>query len=434
MSTKIEYVEFRIVDILGRLKAMIVPCKPVDTLEELQNDPIMKNGTSIDGSSILGLSRVESSDLRMRPDLTTLMELPYMMQRTAAVMCFVQEKGATDSNSFYPTDTRSVLHQVCEKLLAKEMSLRTKVEPEFHFVTPDGDKFDDATYADSYPTNPGVDLLLEIATSIQKVGMRPRVIHHEVGESQQEIEIEYEDIRKMADNLLIFKNLSKAIALDAGIDINFMPKPFESAAGSGLHCHLQLWSGDTNLFGEESTNDLSETARYFIAGLLEHTPAITAIANPTVNSYKRLVPHQEAPVYIAWGMKNRTALIRVPLFNISRKAAIEFRSPDSMTNPYLLFAAILAAGMDGINRSLTPPEPRSEDIFSLTDEERDELGIKALPANLGDALDALENDEIIIDALGSDIIERFITIKRKEWNDYLSEIVTEWEWENYSDL
>ncbi|MHA1907437.1 MAG: glutamine synthetase family protein [Candidatus Thorarchaeota archaeon] len=434
MSGKIEYVELRIVDILGRLKAMIVPCTPVDTLEELSNDPILKDGTSVDGSSILGLSRVESSDLRMRPDPTTLIELPYMMQRTAAAMCFVHEKGDAETDSFYPADTRSVLHQVCKNLLSQDMSLKTKIEPEFHLVTAEGEKFDDGAYADSYPANPGVDILLEIASSIQKVGMKPRVIHHEVGESQQEIEIAYDDIRRMADNLLIFKNLARAIAQDAGIDVNFMPKPFMGAAGSGLHCHLQLWKGDNNLFGDDATNGLSETAKNFVAGLLEHAPAITAIANPTVNSYKRLVPHHEAPVYISWGMMNRTALIRVPLFDISRKAAVEFRSPDPMANPYLLFAALLAGGMDGINRGLIPPEPRSEDIFTLTDQQRTEYGITALPSNLGEALDALEKNEVINQALGSDIIEKFISIKRGEWNDYLSEVITEWEWETYSDL
>ncbi|MHA2425989.1 MAG: glutamine synthetase family protein [Candidatus Thorarchaeota archaeon] len=433
MSEKIEYIELRIVDIHGRLKAMIVPCLPVETLEELRKDPVLINGTSVDGSSIAGLSRVEASDLRMRPDHTTLIELPYMMQRTAAAMCFVQEKGATE-NSYYPTDTRGVLHQVCEKLLDDDMSLKTKVEPEFHFVTADGEKFDVGGYADSYPASPGVDILLEIASSIQKVGMTPRVIHHEVGESQHEIEIAFDDIRKMGDNLLVFKNLARAIAQDAGIDVNFMPKPFQGSAGSGLHCHLQLWKGEKNLFGDETTDGLSDTAKGFIAGLLEHAPAITAIANPSVNSYKRLVPHHEAPVYISWGMMNRTALIRVPLFTTSSKAAIEFRSPDPMANPYLLFAALLAAGMDGVERGLVPPEPRSEDIFTLTEEQRDAFGITDLPPNLGKALKALRDDKVIVDALGSEIVDKFIEIKWQEWNDYRSEVVTEWEWETYSDL
>ncbi len=421
------------VDILGTLKAMIIPCEPADTIHELRKDPIFQNGTSVDGSSIKGLSRVEASDLRLEADTSTLIELPYTMTRTAGVMCFVREK-ASKGNEFYPTDTRGILHNVCSKLLDEDMSLRTKVEPEFHFVDEDGEKFDYGKYADTFPANPAADVLLEIANQIQNIGIGVRVVHHEVGESQQEIEISFADIRKMADDLVAFKNLARAVAKDAGIDVNFMPKPFAGSAGSGLHCHLQLWKGNKNLFGVEGTTDLSDTAKSFVAGLLEHAPAITAIANPTVNSYKRLVPHHEAPVYISWGMMNRTALIRVPLFTSHDKAAIEFRSPDPMANPYLLFAALLAGGMDGVKRKLTPPEPRSEDIFSLSEEQRQNFGINALPANLSNALDSLDADEVIKGALGDEIVATFIKMKRKEWSDYLSEVITPWEWETYSHL
>ncbi len=433
MTNKIKYVEFRIVDILGRLKAMIVPCKPVDTLEDLRKEEIIAFGTSIDGSSIAGLSRVESSDLRLDPDDATLIALPYTINRTAAIMCFVREKGSEDGD-YLPTDSRGVLHKVCDSLLTKEMSLHTKIEPEFHFVTQDADKFDHAQYADTFPANPGAEILLEITNQIQDIGIGVRVAHHEVGESQQEIEIAFADIRKMADDFVAFKSIARAVAEDAGIEINFMPKPFEGAAGSGLHCHLQLWKGNRNLFGVEGTTDLSETAKSFVAGLLEHAPAITAIANPTVNSYKRLVPHHEAPVYIAWGLMNRTALIRVPLFTSSQKAAVEFRSPDPMANPYLLFSVLLAAGMDGVNRNLAPPEPRSEDIFTLSAAQRDSYRINALPENLGQALLALESDDLIVNALGEEIVQKFIDIKRQEWKDYIGEVVTNWEWDTYSDL
>lgn len=412
---------------------MIVPCNPVDTIEELRKDPILVDGTSIDGSSIIGLSRVEASDLRLDPDMSSLIELPYTFNRTAAIMCFVREKGVEDGD-FLPTDTRGVLHKVCRNLLSEDMSLKTKVEPEFHFVTPDGHKFDKAQYADTFPGNPGAEVLLEIANLIQDIGVEVRVVHHEVGESQQEIELAFADIRKMADDLVAFKNIARAAAQDAGIEINFMPKPFAGAAGSGLHCHLQLWKGNKNLFGVEGTAELSETAKSFVAGLLEHAPAITAIANPTVNSYKRLVPHHEAPVYISWGLMNRTVLVRVPLFTSSKKAAIEFRSPDPLANPYLLFAALLAAGMDGVNRKLTPPEPRSEDIFTFSAKEMDAHGITALPENLGESLRALKQDEVIRAALGEEIVQRFIDLKMREWEDYTGEVVTNWEWETYSDL
>ncbi|MFW9833051.1 MAG: glutamine synthetase family protein [Candidatus Thorarchaeota archaeon] len=434
MSEKIEFIELRFTDLLGRMKAMVVPCKPAETIEEVAKDPALKSGTSCDGSSVTGLAKVESSDLRLEPDMTTLIELPIVAQRTAAAMCYIREKFMDGkSTEFFSLDTRGRLHKISEDLLPGKMQLKIKVEPEFHFITPDGEPFDDAGYADTYPQSPGMDMLLELAATLRTVGIKPRVIHHEVGESQQEIELDFDNATKMADNILLFKNLARMISRIQGLDVTFMPKPFESAAGNGLHCHLQLWDGDKNLFGMDGGSELSDTAKMFVAGLLEHAPAITAIANPSVNSYKRLVPHHEAPVYITWGMKNRTALIRVPLFGSGEKAAIELRSADSMANPYLLFTAIIAAGMDGVNRKLKPPDPRSEDIFHLSKEERNRLGIRMLPATLEDALDSLEADSVICEAVGKDILENFVKLKRAEWRKYTSHIVTDWEWETYED-
>ncbi|MFX1271552.1 MAG: glutamine synthetase family protein [Promethearchaeota archaeon] len=432
MSEQIEYVEFRFVDILGRMKAMIVPCNPADTLDELRKDPILAEGTSLDGSSVTGLSMVEASDLRLMPDPDSLIELPYSLQRTAAVMCSVNEKGGNEGReSLYPLDSRGTLYTVCEKLLPGNLSLMVKIEPEFHFITRDGDLFDAAGYADTYPQNPGADILLEIASAIRGMGMKPRVIHHEVGEAQQEIEISYTDVRQMADFILTFKNLARTVAASRDIDVSFMPKPFEGAAGNGLHCHLQLWDGDSNLFGKETDEFLSDTGESFIAGLLKHAPALTAIANPTINSYKRLVPHHEAPVYIAWGFRNRTVLVRVPLFKTKDKAAAELRSPDATTNPYLLFSAIVAAGMDGVNKEMKPPDPRSEDIFHLSDAERESFGIKMLPSSLREALDHLEKDEVIRNAIGSKLIDAFIREKRDEWREYVNYAITGWEWSKY---
>jgi glutamine synthetase len=432
MSEKIENIELRFPDILGRMKAMIVPCNPVDDLKAIAADPVLKKGTSCDGSSVAGLANVEASDLRLDPDSSTLIEIPFLGRRTAAAMCYVRKKGA--SKEFYPLDTRGRLEVVYNEHLPGKMQLKVKVEPEFHFITPEGHHFDDAGYADTYPRSPGMDVLLTISAAIREIGMKPRVIHHEVGEAQQEIELDFEDTRRMADYILIFKNITRSIAQASGIDVTFMPKPFPGEAGSGMHCHLQLWDGETNLFGNPETGSLSETARQFVAGLLEHAPAITAIANPTVNSYKRLVPHHEAPVYITWGEMNRTALVRVPMFESSEKAAVEFRSGDAMANPYLLFSAIIAAGKDGINRKLVPPEPRSEDIFEMTDEERAKHNIKMLPSSLRDAIDCLEADSVIMDAIGHDIARNYIELKRKEWNQYSNHIVTDWEWDMYQDL
>ena len=436
MSEKIEFIELRFTDLLGRLKAMTVPCRPANDLKQLANDSALKKGTSCDGSSIVGLSSVEVSDLRLEPDISSLIEIPSTdSSRIAAAMCFIKQKDAPmTGGEYFPNDTRGRLHAIYAKYLPGNLELRVKVEPEFHLITPEGEPFDDAGYADIYPRSPAMDVLLEIASAAINVGITPRVIHHEVGEAQQEIELNFDDSRRMADNILIFKNIARTAAQAHGIDVTFMPKPFVDKAGNGLHCHLQLWDGDKNLFGDYETSGLSETAHHFIAGLLEHAPAITAIANPSVNSFKRLVPHHEAPVYITWGERNRTALVRVPLFGSAEKAAIELRSGDAMMNPYLLFSVIIAAGMDGINRKLTPPKPRSEDIFHMTQEERQQNEIKMLPKTLSEALDCLEGDPVILNALGTQIADHFIKLKRDEWCQYISQAVTEWEWMMYSEI
>ncbi len=432
MSDKFEYIELQIIDILGRPKAMTVPCEPVDSLEDLKNDPVMTDGSGIDGSSILGLSSVESSDLRLIPDPSTLVELPYALFKTAAVLCHVREKGAPEG-SYYPKDPRGALHTVCKSLLENK-TLRVKIEPEFYLLDENGGPFDRVGYADTYPTSPSTDILLEIASAIRSMGMRPKVIHHEVGRSQQEIEINFDEVKAMADYVVRFKQLVRAITQDYGVGATFMPKPFANQAGSGMHCHIQLWEDGKNLFGSDEGTELSRTGQMFIAGLLKHAPAITAIANPTINSYKRLVPHNEAPVFISWGPMNRTALIRVPLFTEPRKAAIEFRSPDAMANPYLLFTAIIAAGMDGIDKELSPPRPIKSDVFRLTDDERATLGIQMLPSNLGEALKCLQQDKVIVEHLGKAIVDTFVSIKQREWDQYLKSAVTGWEWEQYQDL
>ncbi len=434
MAGKIEYIEYRLADILGQLRGMVVPCEPVDSLEELKKNPELLEGTSVDGSSILGLSRVESSDLRLDPDPNSLVELPYSHHRTAAVMCFVRDKAFADKKEFYPKDTRGVLHRVCEQYLAPEMMLKTKVEPEFYFTSMDGEPFDFAQYAATFPMNSSQTILLDIASAVRSTGVGVHVIHHEVGIAQQEVELAYEEVLRASDNILLFKNVARAIAAKNGIDVTFMPKPFSDQAGTGLHCHLQLWEKGENLFGDKENDSLSDTAKSFLAGLMKHAPAITAIANPTINSYKRLEPHQEAPVYISWGMQNRTTLIRVPLFQKSSKAAIEFRSPDPTSNPYLVFASIIAAGMEGVREEMKPIQPVEGDVFHMADSQRDEMGIKSLPVTLKEALEHLKRDRLISEALGKEIIDTYIDIKLGEWNDFISHSVTDWEWNTYFDM
>jgi glutamine synthetase len=430
--TGIRYIEFRFVDILGRLKAMTVPCEPVDDLEHLKQDPILSKGTSLDGSSIIGLANVEESDLRLDPDPDTLIELPYYDQRTAAAMCFFRDRIAPKKEKkFHPLDSRGRLHYICEKYLPGNKHLKVKVEPEFLIITPEGKPYDTGEYADTFPRNPSTKILLEIATAVQKVGMRPHVVHHEVAQGQQEIEIAYDNEKRIADYVTYFKTIARVIALNHGLDACFMPKPFSDQSGNGLHCHLQLWEDDKNLFGAKNGNELSEIGKMFVAGLLKHAPAITAIANPTVNSYKRLVPHHEAPLYITWGSRNRTALIRIPLFSTPQDAAIEFRSPDSMANPYLLFSALIVAGMHGINRGFKPPDPINENVFKMTDAERNQLGIEMLPKTLGYAIQALKEDPVIRDALGLQLYETFLALKQEEWDHYIGSVITDFEWAEY---
>ena len=431
MPETIDYVELRFVDILGRLKSMTVPCEPAETLDELSRDPVLVEGTSLDGSSVAGLANVEQSDLRLEPDPATLLELPFRTPRTAAVMCFFKEKVEPRGGSFHLRDSRGVLHAVVEKFLGDKYSVRVKTEPEFHFLTREGLPFDTGGYAETYPATLSAEMLLTLAKAVRQAGMRARVIHHEAGEAQQEIEIDYDDVRGMADHLLLFKNLARTVAMKEDIGVTFMPKPFSGAAGNGLHCHVQLWEGDKNLFGDEDSGSLSDTARMFIAGVIEHSPALTGLGNPSVNSYKRLVPHHEAPVYITWGFMNRTVLLRVPMFKDPQKAAVEFRSADATANVYLLLAALIAAGFDGINRALVPPEPRKEDMYKLTEEQIKNYGIDTLPTSLEEALDALEQNTVIQVALGQEIVESFLATKRKEWKEYANEVVTDWEWSKY---
>jgi glutamine synthetase len=214
------------------------------------------------------------------------------------------------------------------------------------------------------------------------------------------------------------------------VEVSFMPKPFSSEAGSGLHCHLQLWKGNQNLLGKPD-GTLSDTGLHFIAGLLNHAPGITALANPTVNSFKRLVPGFEAPVYIAWGYLNRSALIRIPLFNKVEKAAVEFRSPDPLTNPYLLFAVLLGAGIDGVERKLKPPEPVTENVYDLPPKRLNQLKIQQLPEALNGALQALQRDEVLGEVLGKEFCDVYKSLREAEWHKYTHETITDFEWDEY---
>jgi glutamine synthetase len=427
---KIHFVEILTVDIDGVLKGMTVPISPVGSIAPLQkgSTPVPESG--IDGSSVKGLTSVTTSDLRLKPDLSTLKELPNSYPRRAVVIADVFQRSADDRLVPHPLAPRTILKRNIAHLAAKGMYLQLKLEPEFYFLTDAGLPLDDAKYADIFPENKGMDLLLETALDLRAAGIETVWLHSEHGESQQEIELDFTELSRAADNFVLFKLLVRRRAALYDVEVSFMPKPFPFQAGSGMHCHLQLWKGNQNLLGN-SDGTLTETGQYFVAGLLHHAPAITAIANPTINSFKRLVPGFEAPVYITWGYLNRSALVRIPLFTSSKKAAIEFRSPDPLANPYLLFSVLIGAGMDGIERQLEAPDPVTEDVYHLSSKRLTQLKIQQLPDTLRGALQALMKDKVLCETLSQDFCNLYQKIREAEWYQYTHGVITDKEWEWY---
>jgi len=432
-SDKINFVELLTVDLDGRPKGMTVPIQPVDDVGELIGGASKIPGCGVDGSSLAGMATIEQSDLRLVPDTETVRELPGATPRRAVVMADVYQRGPDGQLQPYSIAPRSVLRRLVQILKERGMRLRVKLEPEFYYLASDGCPLDRATYADLFPYNRGADLLLETALDLRAVGIEARWIHSEVGHGQQEIELDFTDIDRAADNILLFKILVRRRAAKHGVDVTFMPKPFPDQPGSGLHCHLQLWKGNQNIMGAPG-GTLSKQGLHFLAGLLEHAPAISAIANPSINSYKRLVPGFEAPVYIAWGPRNRSALLRQPLFTSPQNAAVEFRSPDPLANPYLLLACLAAAGLDGLDRQLKPPEPVQDNLFTMSRQEREQRRIGELPRTLQEALQALQEDKLLQQVLGEELIRTYINLRAADWHTYIHTCVTDWERTRYLHL
>ncbi|MFW9831716.1 MAG: glutamine synthetase family protein, partial [Candidatus Thorarchaeota archaeon] len=360
----------------------------------------------------------------------TINGLPNSDPRRAFVISDVYQHTADGRFAPHPFAPRTILKRNLERLAAQGLELRVKLEPEFYFLTEDGLPLDAAGYADIFPENQGMDLLLETALDLRAAGIETAWLHSEHGQSQQEIELEFTELNRAADNFSLFKLLVRRRAALYDVEVSFMPKPFQDQAGSGLHCHLQLWKGNQNLFGNPD-GTLTATGLHFLAGLIHHASAITALANPTINSFKRLVPGFEAPVHIVWGYLNRSALIRIPLFTKTEKAAIEFRSPDPLANPYLLFAVLLGAGIDGIERKLPAPDPVVEDVYHLSLKQLAKLKIKQLPDTLKGALHALQQDEVIRAVLGEEFCSLYQKIREKEWYQYTHGTITDSEWDWY---
>ena len=426
-AEKVRFVRLQFTELHGQLKAVQIP------VEELPK--ALDNEMMFDGSSIRGYKRIEQSDMYFHPDPNTFQVIPWLAGESGNVARIICDVADPDGSPF-AGDPRVALKRVLAD--AKKMGYDMNVGPEAEFFVFDHDAdgnpavnpHDAAGYFDVGPVDKGVELRRAMDDMLLSMGFHLEASHHEVAIGQHEIDFRHATALQCADMLITFRYVIRSVAAQLGLHATFMPKPIYGENGSGMHCNQSLSKAGKNVFfdpkGEEQ---LSDAAMGYIAGLLEHLPAITAIANPIVNSYKRLVPGYEAPVYIAWSPGNRSAAIRIPAKRGSATRA-ELRTPDPTANPYLLFAVMLAAGLDGIKKGKRPPKPVNQNIYHLTDAESRKLKIGALPHNLSAALDALENDKVICAALGDHIAEAYLAEKRAEWDVYKAQ-VHQWEIDEY---
>lgn len=421
----VRFVRLQFSDIMGIIKNVAIP--------RSQLERALDNQIMFDGSSIQGFTRIEESDMNLRPDPNTFTLFPWREDKPVArLICDVYK---IDGKPF-EGDPRYVLKRAVAQI--EELGYTVNLGPECEFflfkADPDGapllETHDKAGYFDLGPVDRGEDARRDIVLALEAMGFEVEASHHEVAPGQHEIDFKYGDALTQADRVATFKVVTRAIAKRHGLHATFMPKPIFGINGSGMHTHISLFKDGQNAFYDpHGEHQLSDVARYFIGGLLKHAPAITAVANPLVNSYKRLVPGYEAPVYIAWSAHNRSALVRVPASR-QQGTRIELRSPDPSCNPYLAFAAMIAAGVDGIKSKIDPGPSVTFNIYALSPEERAARGIPSLPGSLAEALDALEADEVIKEALGPHVCTHFISGKRIEWDVYRSQ-VHPWEIEQY---
>ncbi len=422
----IEFIRLQFTDIFGQLKNVAV------TRSQLHK--VVNNECMIDGSSIEGFTRIHESDQYLRPDLDTFAVLPWQpnTRKVARLICDVYNPDGTP----FVGDPRYILKKTLER--AEKLGYSFNVGPElefFLFETDDKGRpttrtADAAGYFDMAPIDRGGHVRREICLMLEEMGFEIEASHHEVAEGQHEIDFKYTEALTAADNIMTFRMAVKTIAQMRGLHATFMPKPVYGINGSGMHTNMSLFKDGKNIFYDENgKKQLSKEAFSFIAGLLRHVRGMAAITNPLVNSYKRLVPGYEAPCYLAWSASNRSALIRIPAAR-GNATRVELRCPDPACNPYLSIAACLAAGLDGIERGLTPPEEITENIFAMTEHERRLHGIESLPGNLLEAVECLERDPVIVNTLGKHVFEHYAEGKRREWDEYRTR-VTDWELQKY---
>ena len=426
----LKFVSLQFVDIFGVAKNCEITR---DKLEDALN-----SGLWFDGSSIEGFARIHESDMLLKPDLKTFCFLPWTENKVARMMCDVY----TIDEKPFEGDPRGNLKHALKKL--KEEGFEYKVGPELEFfffrmtdgLAPNPEPHDAGSYWDLSPLDLAVDVKREVIEHMDRMGLNIERGSHEVAPGQHEIGLGYGDALAIADNVLTYKNTLKIIAKKYGLFASFMPKPIFGINGSGMHTHQSIWKNGKNAFFDaDDKYGLSKIAHQFIAGQLHHARPLAGVVAPTVNSYKRLVPGYEAPVYICWARINRSALIRVPksIKGKSEASRIELRCPDPSCNPYLAFAAMLSAGFDGIKNRMTPPEPMEENVYHFDDKKLEKLRVRMLPASLNEATTELSRSGIMREALGGFISSKLIEIQEKQWDAYRTQ-VTPWEIERYLPL
>ncbi len=421
----IGFVRLWFTDVLGSLKSVAVT--------ESEVEGAFAEGIGFDGSAVDGFARVQESDMLARPDASTFQVLPWKtgIPGVARMFCDIH----TPTGEPFAADPRAVLKRNLSK--ASEMGFSFYVHPEIEFFlfkgADDPTPLDRGGYFDLTPNEAQSDFRRQAITTLEKMGISVEYSHHEVAPGQHEIDLRYADALTMADNIVTYRHVVKQTAMSNGIHASFMPKPLTGEWGNSMHTHLSLFDGDANAFHDpDDPYRLSATARMFIAGVLRHAREMTAITCQWVNSYKRLVPGFEAPIYVSWGRYNRSSLIRIPQYKPSKGAStrIEYRAPDPACNPYLAFSVLLAAGLKGIEEEYELPPEAEDNIYEMTEAERRAGGITSLPTSLDQALIAMEESELVAEALGEHVFDYFLRNKWQEWEEYRAQ-VTPYELQKY---
>ena len=424
-DSDVHFIRLWFTDILGNLKGIAL------TVAELET--AFDKGMGFDGSSIEGFARIDESDMVAMPDPTTFRVLPWRPRQNAVGRMFCDI--LTPDGQPFVGDPRTVLKRNLER--AGQLGYTFYVGPElefFYFKSSDStEPLDQGGYFDQTPMDVSTDLRRETVLTLEEMGIPVEYSHHEVSPGQHEIDLRYTDALTMADTVMTYRLVVKEIALRHGAYASFMPKPVATMNGSGMHVHMSLFRGDRNSFFDANDQyHLSKVARCFVSGLMRHAPEITAVTNQWVNSYKRLVPGYEAPVYISWASINRSDLIRIPAYREGKEESVrlEYRAPDPACNPYLAFSVLLAAGLEGVEKEYEVPDQVRENVYEMSEAEREQRGIGTLPGSLLEAIQCAEGSDLVQRALGDHVFDSFIRNKKIEWDTYRSQ-VTDYEIKRY---